>query len=86
VQGGCQGKWQEEDKDPRMDIFSSGPKLYCSEAYSLDLVSPDFHLFQDIKEAMRGRRFAGDDEVNETVYDWLRPNQKPFILMPLRSL
>jgi len=84
-QGLCLGNWQKEGKGPRMDIFSSRPKLYCSEAYSLDLVSSDFHLFEYIKEAIRGRRLA-DDEVNEAVYDWLRPHQKPFILMPVRSL
>jgi len=69
-----------------MDIFSIRPKLYCSEAYSLDLVSSDFLLFEAIKEKLRGRRFADNDEVNEAVYDGLRSNQKPSILMPLRSL
>jgi hypothetical protein len=69
-----------------MDIISSRPKLYSGEAYSLDLVSSDFHLFEAIKEAVRGRRFADDDEVNEAVCDWLRPNQKPFMLMPLSRL
>jgi hypothetical protein len=52
-----------------MDIISSRSKLYLSEAYNLDLVSSDFRLFEPIKEALRGRRFADDDEVNEAVYD-----------------
>ena len=78
VQGGCLGNWQEDHKGRRMDMFSSSLKLYRSEAYSLDLVSSDFHLFEPIKEALRGRRFANDDEVNGAVYDWLRTQPKTF--------
>jgi hypothetical protein len=54
VQGGCLGNWQEDHKGRRMDMFSTRLKLYRSEAYSLDLVSSDFHLFEPIKEALRG--------------------------------
>jgi len=41
-------------------------------AYSPDLVPSDFHLFGHLKNALRGRRFAADDEVKEAVHDWLR--------------
>jgi hypothetical protein len=61
-----------------MDMFSSSLKLYRSDAYSLVLVSSDFLLFEPIKEALSGRRFANDDEVNGAVYDWLRTQPKTF--------
>jgi hypothetical protein len=51
-----------------MNIFSSRQKLYCSKANSLNLVSSDFLQFEAIKEALRGRRFADDEEVNVAVY------------------
>ena len=34
-------------------------------AYSSDLAPSDFHLFGPLKNALRGRRFAADDEVKE---------------------
>jgi hypothetical protein len=60
-----------------MDIFSSRLKLCRWGAYSIDLVSSDFLLFGPVKEALTGRRFADDDEVNEELYEWLRTQQKP---------
>jgi histone-lysine N-methyltransferase SETMAR len=41
-------------------------------AYSPDLAPSDFHLFGPLKNAVRGRRFAADDELKEAVHDWLR--------------
>jgi hypothetical protein len=42
-----------------------------------DLAPTDFHLFGSLKEALRGRRFAADDdEVEEDVRDWLRTQPK----------
>ena len=41
-------------------------------AYSPDLAPSDFHLFGPLKNALRGRRFAADDEVKEAVHDWLQ--------------
>jgi histone-lysine N-methyltransferase SETMAR len=32
-------------------------------AYSSDLAPSDFHLFDALKEALRGKRFRADDEV-----------------------
>jgi hypothetical protein len=45
-------------------------------AYSLDLVPLDLHLFEPLKEDLRGNKFADDDddEVKEAVHDWLSPN------------
>jgi hypothetical protein len=39
--------------------------------YSPDLAPSVFHLFGNIKDAIRGKRFGIDDEVNETVKKWL---------------
>jgi hypothetical protein len=35
--------------------------------YSTDLASSDFHLFGPLKDALRGRRLADDDELNHSV-------------------
>jgi hypothetical protein len=40
--------------------------------YSPDLAPSDFHLCGPFKQALRGRRFAGDDEEKEAVHDWSR--------------
>jgi histone-lysine N-methyltransferase SETMAR len=46
--------------------------------YSADLIPSDFHLFGPLKEALRGCRFADDDEVKEAVHDWLCTQPKRF--------
>jgi hypothetical protein len=40
-------------------------------AYSPDLAPSNFHLFEPLKVAFRGHRFADDDEVKEEVHDRL---------------
>jgi transposase len=40
--------------------------------YSPDLAPSDFHLFEALKDAIRGKRFGSDDEVIEEVKKWLR--------------
>jgi len=40
--------------------------------YSLDLAPSDFHLFEPMKEHLRGQKFADDDEVMEAVQSWLK--------------
>jgi len=47
-------------------------------AYSPDLAPSDFHLFGPLKNDLRGRRFAADDEVKEAVHDWLRSQPQTF--------
>jgi histone-lysine N-methyltransferase SETMAR len=39
--------------------------------YSPDLVPSDFQLFPKIKELLGSKRMATDEEVKETVTDWL---------------
>ena len=53
-------------------------------AYSPDLVSSDFHLFGLLKNALPGRRFSCND-VKAVVHQWLRTQQKHFLLMALKS-
>ena len=55
-------------------------------AYSLDLTPSDFHLFGPLKNALRGRRFAADDEVKEAVHDWLRSNPQTFFSNGIKKL
>jgi histone-lysine N-methyltransferase SETMAR len=54
-------------------------------AYSLDLAPSDFHLFEPLKEALRGRRFSCDDDVKAAVHQWLRVQPKIFFLVALKS-
>ena len=39
--------------------------------YSLDLAPSDYHIFGPLKEALRGSRFASDEEVKKAVHIWL---------------
>jgi histone-lysine N-methyltransferase SETMAR len=54
-------------------------------AHSSDLAPSDFHLFGPLKNALRGRRFADDDERKEAVHDWLR-NQIQVFSYSIRKL
>ena len=55
-------------------------------AYSPDLDPSDFHLFGPLKNALRGHRFAADDEVKEAVHDWLCSQPQTFFSNSIRSL
>jgi histone-lysine N-methyltransferase SETMAR len=44
--------------------------------YSPDLAPSDFHLFDPLKDALRGRRFADDDELKHSVREELRSFSK----------
>jgi hypothetical protein len=43
---------------------------------SPDLAPSDYHLFGPLKDALRGRHFASDEDVKEVVHAWLvaQPN------------
>ena len=55
-------------------------------AYSPDQAPSDFHLFGPLKNALRGRRFAADDEVKEVVHDWLRSQPQTFFSNGIKKL
>ena len=44
--------------------------------YSPDLAASDFHVFGLLKEAMRGKSFRSDEEVQQAVHEWLRCQPK----------
>ena len=54
--------------------------------YSPDLAPPDYHLFDPIKEALRGRRFTSDQEVKEAMHAWLAAQPKTFFSEGIRKL
>ena len=46
--------------------------------YSPDLAPSDYHLFDPLKVALRGRRFTSDQEVMEAVHVWLAAQLKTY--------
>lgn len=54
--------------------------------YRPDLAPSDYHIFEPLKEALRGRRFASDDEVKDAVHTWLRSQQITFFAVGIRKL
>jgi len=55
-------------------------------AHSPDLAPSDFHLFGPLKNALRGRRFAADDEVKAAVHDWLCSQPQTFFSNGIKKL
>lgn len=54
--------------------------------YSPDLAPSDFHLFGPMKNFIRGRRFADDEEVIHEVTTWLRRQSKDFYRQGIHAL
>ena len=54
--------------------------------YSPDLAPSDFHMFGPLKEALRGRRFATDEEVIDAVKKWLKMQPKNFFSNGIKQL
>jgi histone-lysine N-methyltransferase SETMAR len=54
--------------------------------YSPDLASSDFHVFEPLKEAMGGKSFRSDDEVQRAVHEWLRSQPKDFFSRGIHAL
>jgi histone-lysine N-methyltransferase SETMAR len=44
--------------------------------YSPDLASSNFHVFGPLKQAMEGKSFRSDEEVQQAVHEWLRSQTK----------
>jgi hypothetical protein len=40
----------------------------------------DFHVFGPLKQAMGGRSFRSDEEVQQAVHEWLRSQPKDFFI------
>ena len=63
-----------------------GFELLQHPPYSPDLSPSDYHIFGPLKEALRGRRFASDEEVKEAVHTWLWEQPKSFFSAGIRKL
>lgn len=51
-------------------VFRMGNTV-ASSLLTLNQHPQDFHYFGPMKEALRGKRYADDDEVKTTVWNWL---------------
>jgi len=54
--------------------------------YSLDLAPSDFHIFGPLKEAMGGKSFRSDKEVQPAVHGWLHSQPKDFFSRGIPAL
>jgi hypothetical protein len=54
--------------------------------YSPILAPCDFHASVPLKEALSGRRFGCDEEVQEAVRTWIREQPKTFLSDVIRKL
>jgi len=48
--------------------------------YSPNLTSSDFHVFGPFKEAIWGKPFRSDEEMQQAVHEWLRSQPKDIFL------
>ena len=55
-------------------------------SYSPDLAPSDFYLFPKLKNYLKGKRFADDDEVQEDVRRWFRGKPHEFFADGMRQL
>jgi hypothetical protein len=46
----------------------------------------DFHVFGPLKEAMGGKFFRSDEEVQQSVHEWLRSQPKDFFSRGIHAL
>jgi histone-lysine N-methyltransferase SETMAR len=54
--------------------------------YLPDLAPSDFHVFGLLKEAMGGKSFRSDKEVQQVVHEWLRSQPKEFFSRGMHAL
>ncbi|GBL68652.1 Histone-lysine N-methyltransferase SETMAR [Araneus ventricosus] len=48
-----------------------GCEIFDHPPYSWDLAPSDFHLFLKLREFLGGKRFGGDEELENAVTTWL---------------
>jgi len=53
---------------------------------SPDLAPSDFHVFGPLKEAMGGKSFRSDEEVQQAVHEWLHSQPKDFFYRGIHAL
>jgi len=54
--------------------------------YSPDLAPSDFHVFEPLKEAMGGKSFRSDEEVQQAVHECLHSQSKDFFSRGIHAL
>jgi len=54
--------------------------------YSPDLARSDFHVFRPLEEAMGGKSFSSDEEVQQAVHECLHSQPKYFFSRGIRAL
>jgi len=54
--------------------------------YSPDLAPSDFHIVGPLKEAMGGKSFRSDEEVQQAVHEWLHSQPKDFFSRGIHAL
>jgi histone-lysine N-methyltransferase SETMAR len=70
----------------REAIATMGWTVLSHPPYSPELAHPEFHLFGPLKDALRGRRFAEDDELKRSVREELRRFSKEFFATGIQHL
>jgi hypothetical protein len=58
-------------------------ELLPHPSFSPNLAPCDYHILEPLKNALRGRQFANDEEVKDAMYKWLRARPKTFIASPI---
>jgi len=61
-------------------------ELLPHPAHCTDLAPSDYHIFGKIKNALRGRRFANDEEVKDAVHTWFGAQPRTFFTHEIREL
>jgi histone-lysine N-methyltransferase SETMAR len=54
--------------------------------YSPNLTPSDFHVFGPLKEAMGGKSFRSDEEVQQVVHEWVHSQPKDFYSRGIHAL
>jgi hypothetical protein len=62
-------------------------KICPSSVFHIRRTLPsDFHVFGLLKEAMGGKSFRSDEEVQQAVHEWLRSQTKDFFSRGIHAL
>jgi len=61
-------------------IRECGFELLSPPPYSPDLAPSDYHVFRSLKDSLRGHSFGCDQEVIDTINDWLELQDKQFFV------
>jgi hypothetical protein len=69
-------RWHHGADEPHDLLFECLPH----PPYSPDFAPSDYHIFGQLREAMGGKTFKSDEEVQQVVHEWLRMRPKDFFL------